>query len=294
MNLVGKNLEYNELKNNEYSPLLLKDMDKALRRVVSAINNREKIVIYGSCNVDGITATALILLLLKYLNADVEYFIPNERDKNLNLCCDSIINHINFLGATLLITVGCGSESIKEFEVCKQLGIDVIVTDYHKCKSLNDKEELAIVVNPNKSDCTYANKELSASGVAFKFAQAIATYYEMKGVNKYLDLVVLGTIAGGFPLEGENQKIVEYGMMYLSSTNNYGIRALINMHKINDINIGTVKKLISKVVPCIGYGKKIDNARIAVELFTADNLYRAEQISKYLYNESQFVLACKL
>ena len=264
-----------------HNPFLLKDMEKALKRIIKAVNEREKIVIYGTCDLDGITSVSLMLLVLKYLNADVEYFI-SDKINDYNIKADIIKNHIKFLGAKLIITAGCGVESVSQIELCKTLGMDVIITDYHKSGEILPK---AIIVDPNQKQCTYPFKDLTAVGVTFKLSQAISMYYDMKYINKYLDLVALGIFSRGIDINGENKIMVDEGMYYLKCTNNYGVRALLKVNNISSVNMENVCELSNKMMCSIKNKRYIDNARIAVELFITENMDRAEQIAKYLKNE---------
>lgn len=278
--------QYNTNSSNSLGfgdPFLLKDMGKALKRIIKAVNEREKIVIYGNCDLDGVTAVSLLFLVLKYLNADVEYFISDDMNDKLNINSRIVKNHIKFLGAKLMITTGCGSQSISQVELCRKLGIDVIITDYHHCANILPE---AIVINPNQKYCRYPFKDLTAVGVAFKLSQAISMYYQMRCISKYLDLVVLGTLSKGIELVGENKKMVDQGLYQLNYTNNYGFKALMKVHNIKKISKENICKLSNNMTPSTNKSNRyIDNARIAVELFTTENMDRAEQIAKYLKNE---------
>lgn len=268
------------------NPFIFEEMESALKRVVKAVNERQKIVIYGCYDMDGIAAVSLLVLVLKYLNADVEYFIPDSDISDIN--ADAVRNSIKFLGVKLMITVGCGMNSSTEVELCKSLGIDIIITDYHKCTSQRPN---TILINPNDECSTYPFKALTASGVAFKLAQAISMYYQMKSVCKYLDMVMLGTIAQSRIIEGENKVIVDQGLYHLTYTHNYGLKALMKVHSISGgkISLNDALRLASNVLPCGNTNRMADNARIAVELFTTLNMDRAEQIAKFLKNASESV-----
>jgi single-stranded DNA-specific DHH superfamily exonuclease len=266
-----------------YNPFFLKDMSKALERMIKAINLREKIVIYGTCNIDGICGVSLLLLLLKYLNADVEYYIPDIMEEDHKISTDFINSHLKPLGAKLVITVGCSMESTLQVEYCKSQGIDVLVTDYH---CFNNSLE-TIVVNPSQASCLYKFKDLAAAGIAYKLAQGISMYYNINCIGKYIDLVMLGTLSAKVPLIGENEIFVKEGLKFLHKTNNYGIRALMKIQRVNHVTISGVLKLISAVTPTVNAVGRMDNAKIAVELFTTSDGYRAEQIAKYLDKEAR-------
>jgi Single-stranded DNA-specific exonuclease len=274
----------------EYNPFFLKDMSKALERTVKAINKREKIVIYGACNVDSICGVSLLMLVLKYLNADVEYYIPDTVEENYVMNSEIIHNHINFLGASLILTVGCSFESSVQIQDCKNLGIDVVILDI--CDYINEFEN--IIVNPKQKGCLYKFKDLSSSGLAFKLIQAISMYYDMKYVNKYLDLVMLGILAADVPLIEENSILVNEGLKYIPSSNNYGIKALLKINGLEELDIESAKKLIFIITPTINAIGKMDNARIVVELFNTKDGYRAEQIVKYLSMEVKNNISCNL
>lgn len=262
-----------------YNPFLLKGMREALERIVKAVNERKKIVIYGSNNLDGVTAVSLLLLVLKYLNADVEYFISDDSSHSFGIDSNIINNHIKFLGTKLIITVGCGIRAIEQVELCKQLGIDIIITDYHEPERI---VPATTIINPLQKDCIYPFKSLAAVGIAYKLAQAISMYYRMKCINKYLDLVMLGTMTHNLPISGENKTIIDQGIYHLHYTNNYGFKALLKVHGLSDINKESINDLVFNLALALSSIRTAQNARIAVELFTTLNMDRAEQIAKYL------------
>jgi single-stranded DNA-specific DHH superfamily exonuclease len=264
-----------------YNPFIIKNMNKAIERLVKAINLREKIVIYSGCDVDGLCGLASLLLVLKYLNADVEYYVSDEKNNLHNLETETLKNHIHFLGAELLITVGCGIESKDQEVLCNNLGIDLIVTENRKLKP----DFKSIYINPSQEGCSYRYKSLSASGVTFKLMQAIAIYYNMKSINRYLDLILIGTISSEAEDKGENSVFIKEGANFLNNTNNYGLRAIMEFYNIVEFNYDSIRKIIDVITPAIGAVDKKDNARIVVELLTTNDISRARQITKYLYNE---------
>ena len=267
-----------------YNPFILKDMNKAIDSMVEAINNRKKIVIYGVPNVDGLCAISSLSLVLKYLNADIEYVVHDE-DLNCGITSKEIIDNVNFLGGQLLITLGVDLDSKNEEELCRDLGIDLIV--------LENKEVIEgknyIYINPNQKGCKYRYKNLSISGLTFKLMQAIAIYYNIKSINKYLDLILIGEQWAEVPQKGENGVILKEGKKFLINTNNYGLRAIMDYYKINEMNDECILKIIDLITPTINAVKKMDNARIIIELLTTNNKDRAEQITKYL-NKSKVII----
>lgn len=281
MEIIGKNNQYED-DCKLYSPYLLKGMQDVIGRVVRAINEREKIVICGCYDFDSIAGISTLFLVLKYLNADVEYFIPDDINNEYIISSEAIDEHIKYLGANLLITVGCGSNSKFAIEHAKLLSIDVVVTDNHE---IFEKCEDAIVINPHNENCNYPFKYLSGSGVAFKLCEAISSYYSMKYIYKYTDLVMLGTVSSNLPIVGENKAIFDIGICHLKNTHNYGLKALIKVNNIDNINFEAVSKLVGKFIYKGNSKHKMNNARIAIELFTTTDSYRAEQIAKYLNKE---------
>lgn len=266
---------------NMHDSYLLSGLGDALGRITKAVNEREKIVIYGSYDLDGVTSVSLLMLILKYLNADVEYYIPDIISDGDIFNSDSIIHHIKLLGAQLIITVGCGITSVNEVEICKSLGIDVIVTDNHKPgKTLPN----TIVINPNQEGCSYPFKHLSAVGIAYKLAYAIAEQYHVQCIEKYLDLVAIGIVASNAPLRGENLLMFQKGTYYLANSNNYGINAITKLNNIIDIDYEEIEKIVSIIMPKVNAVGRMDDARIVVELFTTSKFERAEQIVKYMKN----------
>ncbi|WP_297436174.1 DHH family phosphoesterase [uncultured Clostridium sp.] len=265
-----------------YNPFNVKNMNKAIERLVAAINNREKILIYGGYDVDCISGISAFLLVLKYLNADVEYAIADSSENNsYDISEESLTNDIAFLGVKLLITVGCGLECKRAENLCEQQGIDLIITENKKKKSSYD----SIYINPSEEKSLYRYKDISQSGVIFKLMQAIAIYYNMKSINRYLDLILLGGLTKQIGYVGENRIILKEGISYLDRTNNVGLVAIKKFHSISELNGENIEKIISTITPRDRAVSEKNNAKIIVELLTTDDKDRAEQITKYLHNE---------
>jgi single-stranded DNA-specific DHH superfamily exonuclease len=287
MEKMPQNLSFARLS-GLHNPFLLNGMKEALDRIVEAVNYREKIVVYGYGDLDGITAVSLLLLVLKYLNADVEYYIADFADENRSIKEENIKNNIMFLGASLIVTVSCEIEADEQLKLCQEMGIDIIITDYHISDPMLEKE---IVINPTQKNCIYPFKKLSGVGVAYKFAEAISSYYEMNCIKKYLDLVMLGTLSKNKPIVNENKAIVNMGIRQLACTNNFGLKALMKSYNIKKIDRENINELIENIRLTITSSRKVDNARIVVEILTTTNKDRAEQIAKYLKNE---IKVCKI
>ena len=263
-----------------YNPFLLRHMNKAIEKLAYAINNRKKIVIYGVSSVDGICSIASLSLILMYLNADVEYLIYEERDGKKSIDCNDIKNDIDFLGADLLITLGVDLKSDSEVKFCNELDIDLIVLENKKTVSERDY----VYINPNQKGCQYRYKNLSLSALSFKLMQAIAIYYNLKSINKYLDLILIGAQWAKVPLKGENGVFIKEGKKFLINTNNYGLRAIMELNNVVELDDNSIIKIIELITPTGSTVGMVNNARIILELLITNDEDRAEQIAKYLYN----------
>ncbi|WP_294371811.1 DHH family phosphoesterase [uncultured Clostridium sp.] len=263
-----------------YNPFILKGMNKAIERLALAVNNRQKIVVYGTYNVDGICAVSSLILVLRYLNADVEYLIYDRQESDARINSVDIKDNVDFLGAELLITLGVGLKSQEEVNLCKKLGIDLIVLENEISDIVNDY----IYINPNQKGCQYRYKDLSTSGLTFKLMQAVAIYYNMKSINKYLDLILIGIEWSKVTAKGENRVFIKEGNKFLMNTNNNGLRSIIEFNNIEEFDDYGINTIIESIVPPIGAVGVTDNARIVLELLTTNDKDRSDQIVKYLYS----------
>ena len=268
-----------------YNPFILKDMNKAIERMVSAINNRKKIVVYGIPNVDGLCAISSLILVLKYLNADIEYVVHDDSSNKSKISSKDIINNVHFLGGEILIALGIDLKSKEEEKLCKSLGIDLIVIEN---RDVNYDYEY-IYINPNQKGCQYRYKNLSISGLTFKLMQAIAIYYNVKSINKYLDLILIGEKWTKSPKKGENSVIIKEGMRFLINTNNHGLRSIMDAYSMININDDSVDKIIDVITPTINVVTMTDNARIIIDLLITNRKEREEQITKYLNKSKENV-----
>lgn len=269
-----------------YNPFLLRHMNKAIEELKTAINNRRKIVVYGTSSVDGICAVASLSLILKYLNADVEYLIQDGGKGNSKVTCNEVRDDIDFLGADLLITLGLDLKSKDEVKLCNDLDIDLIVLE----NKTTVKERDYIYINPNQKGCQYRYKNLSISALTFKLMQAIAIYYNMKSINKYLDLILIGGQSAGLTLKGENGVILKEGKKFLCNTNNNGLKAIMSLNEVEELNEEDIHNIIKLITPTVNTVGVVNNARIVLELLTTNDKDRAQQIAKYLHNLQKPIL----
>ncbi|MBR0289721.1 MAG: DHH family phosphoesterase, partial [Selenomonadaceae bacterium] len=208
-------------------PFAMKGMRTAVDRIIQALNAHEKICIYGDYDVDGMSASAILIRTLRKFGAEVESYIPARSEGyGLNI---PALKKISSEGAKLLISVDCGITNEKEIAAVKD-SLDVIVTDHH-LPALEDIKSAVAVVNPNQRGCPYPEKNLCGAGVAFKLSQALN--FKLRGVDvqtytKDIDIAAMATVADIVPLIGENRKIVRMGLLEMSRTRCTGLRALIS------------------------------------------------------------------
>ena len=206
-------------------PFTLYDMDKAVERILNALRENEKIMVYGDYDVDGITASSLLYLVLNKLGAQVMYYLPNRLVEGYGLSTDGI-KEAAAKGISLIVSVDTGVTAVEEVKFARSLGIDCILTDHHEPgETLPDAVAL---VNPKQKDCHYAGGELSGVGVAFKLAQALyqRLQQDQAELEEHLDLVALGTSADIVPLVGENRILTKFGIRQISGTTKPGLKSL--------------------------------------------------------------------
>jgi single-stranded-DNA-specific exonuclease len=258
-----------------YDPFLLPDMAKAAERLVLARNRQEQITIYGDYDIDGLTATALLLDALKSFGfGHVDVLIPNRFVEGYGLTVDAV-ERIAASGAKLIITVDCGSQSEKEIIRANELGVDVIVTDHHNTASV--QPPAIAVINSKRLDCKYPFIDLAGVGVAFKLVQALQTRLEglPKGQEKWLlDLVALGTVCDIVTLVDENRLFVYWGLKVLAQTKRPGLKALMAVAKIDPRVINT-RSLGFGLGPRMNAAGRLETAQHAFDMLIADDTMMA-------------------
>ena len=258
-------------------PFLMTDMDKAAGRVGLAMSRGEKIAVFGDYDVDGITSTCLLTDFLRRHGADVISYIPGRLEEGYGLN-PIAIRQLNAEGVKLIITVDCGITAVAEAEMCRQLGIDLVITDHHECKDV--LPYAAAVVDPHRPDGGYPHKNLSGVGVAFKLAAALAGDQE-EVLREYADMVCLGTVADVMPLQGENRVFVARGLESLKATNRPGIAALMAESGCaqESVSASTIGFTLAPRINAAGRMGQID---LAVELFLTDDPQRATELARAL------------
>ena len=261
-----------------HDPFLFKGMDIAVERIIKAIKNKEKILIYGDYDVDGITSTTVLKKYLMDRGISVDTYIPNRLHEGYGLN-KKAIDTIKERNIDLIITVDCGISAIEEVDYAISLGMDVIVTDHHE---VGEKLPNALaVIDAKRKDNTYPFRSLAGVGVVFKLIQALSIKLEIKPEEylKYLDLVCVGTISDIVPLEGENRTIAKLGLMLIKVTRNLGLRELIKSSGYKEIDSNTIS---FGVAPRINACGRMGHEEEALKLFLAEDLESATKITKEL------------
>ena len=258
-------------------PFLMTDMDKAAGRVGLAMARGEKIAVFGDYDVDGITSTCLLTDFLRRHGADCVSYIPGRLEEGYGLN-PIAIHQLHEEDVKLIITVDCGITAVEEAELCRQLGIDLVITDHHECKEI--LPTAAAVVDPHRPDGGYPHKNLSGVGVAFKLAAALCGSQE-EVLAEYADMVCLGTVADVMPLHGENRVFVARGLQSLRNTKRPGIAALMAEsgcapEQVSASSIGFM------LAPRINAAGRMGQIELAIELFLTHDPDRAATVARQL------------
>ena len=258
-------------------PFLMTDMDRAAGRVGLAMAQGEKIAVFGDYDVDGITSTCLLTDFLRRHGAEVVSYIPGRLEEGYGLN-PIAIRQLHSEGVKLIITVDCGITALTEAELCRELGIDLVITDHHECK--DSLPQAAAVVDPHRIDGGYPHKNLSGVGVAFKLASALCGDQEAV-LQEYADMVCLGTVADVMPLQGENRVFVARGLEALRHTKRPGIAALMaesgcDPKTVSASSIGFI------LAPRINAAGRMGQIDLALELFLTEDPVRAGEVARQL------------
>ena len=264
--------------NDLYDPFLFNDMDKAVDRILKAIDKKEKITIYGDYDVDGITSATILVKYFTSLNANVDAYLPNRLSEGYGLN-EASLDSIRESGTNLLVTVDCGISGYEEVEYAKKLGMDVIITDHHECHERIP--DCIAVIDAKRPDSSYPFNGLAGCGVSFKLAQAISKKLKLPDESflNYLDIVALGTIADIVPLVEENRIIVKYGLEKMKKTENPGLKALINSSALKTIDSSAISFGLAPRINACG---RMGQAELALKMLLTDNIKEAVDIATKL------------
>ena len=261
-----------------HDAMLMYDMDKAVRRVEQALANKEKIAVFGDYDVDGITATVLLVHYLRSRGANCEKFIPRRVEDGYGLGKDALRN-LHDQGITLVITVDCGITGVEEAEYAREIGLDLVITDHHECKDI--LPDAVAVVDPRRNDCPYPFKHLAGVGVALKLVLALGRGQEEELLSRYCTLAAIGTVADVMRMNDENRTIVTRGLSAITETHFIGLRALLKEtglwdKEITSIQIGFI------LAPRINAAGRMGRADLAADLLLTDDCAEAELLSRAL------------
>lgn len=262
-----------------YSPFLMADMDKAVERVQRALADHERIAVFGDYDVDGITATCILVDYLQSRGADVLHYIPRRIEDGYGLSVDAI-EGLYRKGTRLLITVDCGITGVEEVDFANSLGMDVVVTDHHECKETLPRA--VAVVDPHRPDCGYPFKHLAGCGVALKLALALGGPDREEALfSRYCTLAAIGTVADVMQMSGENRTIVSRGLAAIEHSDFIGLHALLKEaglagREITSVQIGFV------LAPRINAAGRMGAADKAAELLLCTDPAEAERMAREL------------
>ena len=255
-----------------HNPYLMKDMDKAVERIETAIENGENILVFGDYDVDGTTAVSLMSSYLKSFYPNVDTYIPDRYKEGYGVS-DAGIDYADDNGCTLIIALDCGIKSIDKVDYANSKGIDFIICDHHRPG--DTLPDAVAVLDPKREDCNYPYDELCGCGVGFKLVQALAINrgQTIEDLIPYLDLVATAIAADIVPITGENRVLAKFGLDVINSSPRPGIKALIqNIKK----QVLTISDVVFVIAPRINAAGRIKHGNYAVQLLTEFNLAEAE------------------
>lgn len=267
-----------------YDPYLMKDMERAVERIENALQHGEKILIYGDYDVDGTCATAILVIFLKQLGADVLYYIPNRLTEGYGVS-EAGMDFTKESDAKLLITVDCGITAIAEADYAKQQGLDMIICDHHQPKEI--LPDAFAILDPIKPGCDYPFKYLSGAGVAFKLVQGICERIGNHNMHlQFLDLVALAGAADIVPLIDENRVLVYEGLNIINTNPRPGVKALIESAGLQHGTLSAAQ-IVFTLAPRINAVGRLSDAKIAVELLTSEDINLSRQYAVVLETENR-------
>ena len=261
-----------------HSPMLMKDMDRAVERISRALAAGEKMAVFGDYDVDGITATVLLVDYLRSRGADCVKYIPRRIEDGYGLGRDAL-RLLREKGVTLVITVDCGITGVEEARFAREIGMDLVITDHHECKDVLPCA--AAVVDPRRPDCPYPFKHLAGVGVALKLVLALGGQREEALFARYCALAAVGTVADVMQMTGENRTIVHRGLESIGSTDFLGLQALLRETGLADRDVSSVQ-IGFVLAPRINAAGRMGEAELAADLLLTNDPARAECLAREL------------
>ena len=293
---INSQEKIDEFLNPDYStdlhdPFLLIEMEKAVERILKSIEAKEKIIVYGDYDTDGVSSSVIMVSLIKALGGQVDVYIPFRETEGYGLNAEAV-KQIAKNKTDLVITVDCGISNAPEVEILKEKGVDIIITDHHH-EPLTIPQAFAIL-NPNLNREKYPFKPLAGCGVAYKVAQAVIARHKKYKVNQladgfekwFLDLVAIGTIADLMPLIGENRTLVRYGLTVLQKTKRLGLQELIKImgNQPEDID---ERAIGWQIAPRLNAAGRLNHASASYQLLITNDQREAERLAQELNQTNQ-------
>ncbi len=266
-----------------HDPWLMKDMDKAVERIITAVNVNEKVLVFGDYDVDGTTSVATMYQFLRKIHSHLDFYIPHRYREGYGVSKAGIdfARENNF---TLIISLDCGIKSVDLITYAKGLGIDFIVCDHHLPDDI--LPPAVAILNPKQKDCNYPYKELCGCGVGFKLITALAPQFGLHDIDvfEYLDLVATAIAADIVPMTGENRILTFHGLIKANNTPNNGIKALAHLSKL--VSTLHISNLVFMIAPRVNAAGRMDDARKAVQMFVAETYNEALQYAEMLHSDN--------
>jgi single-stranded-DNA-specific exonuclease len=278
---------------NLHDPFLMTDMDKAVERIGSALQNREKIMVYGDYDVDGTTAVALVFTFLRRFHDAIDYYIPDRYTEGYGISLQGI-DFAADQGFTLIVALDCGVKAVEKIQYAKTRGIDFIVCDHHRPG--NQLPPAYALLDPKRADCSYPYKELSGCGIGFKLVQALAMKQNIpfEELHQYLDLVVVSIASDIVDITGENRILAHYGLRLLNSSPRPGLEAILTVSKIEKSTKTngnllfskelTISDLVFLIGPRINAAGRIESGKNSVKLLICEDKDEAMALGEQINN----------
>ncbi|SPE40538.1 Single-stranded-DNA-specific exonuclease RecJ [Candidatus Sulfopaludibacter sp. SbA3] len=270
-------------------PLTLRDMPAAVERIRRAIAASEKILIYGDYDVDGTTSVVLLTKAIELAGGAADYHVPHRLKDGYGMRPE-VVETMAAEGVKLIVSVDTGIRAAEVVKRATELGIDVIVTDHHLPES--ELPPALAVLNPNRPDCPYPEKNLCGAGVAFKLVQALLATLGWpdakvrRTCESFLKLAAIATVADVVPLTGENRVIVKHGLEGLHDVRNPGLRALLDVAGFTGDSIPSARQVAFQIAPRLNAAGRMDTARAVVELFLTSDAARARELAQQLHDQN--------
>lgn len=270
-------------KSSLHDPFELRDMEKSVERIKKAIRQKEKILVYGDYDADGITGVAILVTFFKKQGVDVDWYLPNRLQEGYGLNMEAV-KFIKSKGVKLVITVDCGTSDREEVSYLADNGIDTIVVDHHRPQKENLPAAYAII-NPLHPECSYPFKELSGAGLAYKLVCALSRDAGSGSSEEFLDLVAIGTVADVVPQVGENRILTKLGLSKLSGTKRRGLKALMEAAGLQNKDI-QAEHIGFIIGPRINVSGRIGSPDIALKLMLTEDALEAKELAAILNQEN--------